>query len=98
MSELTADQQTFVAQFITDTTAFADTIRWTRNYYTHFGEDEELRIDQGRGRIAEGTALLTYATQLQALLELLFIADLNLPQAAVARVVSRVKRVRVIGA
>ena len=99
LNELIADQQTSAAQFIPDTTLFANTIRWTRNYYTHFPEDEEERIARGRGRIAQGADLSRVdSIQMQALLELLFIADLGIPPAAIRNVVARAQGRRVITA
>jgi len=98
LDDLILDQRAHVALFIDDTTLFANTIRWTRNYYTHFAENEEDRIDRGQGRIAQGADLIRYSIQMQALLELLFIADLHLPGTAVGRVVDRAKGARVISA
>jgi len=98
LEDLIADQQAHVPQFINDTALFANTVRWTRNYYTHFGEDEEDRTQAGRGRIAQGANIIVYSSQMQALLELLFIRDLNLPAVAAGRSVARAQQFQVIGA
>jgi len=96
LNELIADQQSYVAQFINDTERFANVIRWTRNYYTHYGEDEEDRIDRGVGRIAQGADIITYYFQMRALLELIFIRDLHLPASAVGRVIRWVNQMQVV--
>jgi hypothetical protein len=96
LNELIADQQSYVAQFINDTERFANVIRWTRNYYTHYGEDEEDRIDRGVGRIAQGADIITYYFQMRALLELIFIRDLHLPATAVGRVIRWVNQMQVV--
>jgi hypothetical protein len=98
LEELIADQRASVTQFITDTNLFANTIRWTRNYNTHFSEDEEDRIERGAGRIAQGADLLLYAEQMRAILELLFIRDLGLPNTAIDRVIQRVAGMHVVSA
>jgi len=98
LDESIADQQVHVAQFINDTALFAGTVRWTRNYYTHFSEDEENRTAAGRGRIAQGANIIVYSSHMQALLELLFIRDLNLPPVAAGRAVARAQQYQVIGA
>ena len=98
LNELIADQQAYVAQFINDPARFADVIRWTRNYYTHYGENEEDRIDRGAGRIAQGAEIITFYFQMRALLELLFIRDLNLPASAAARVINWVNQMQVVSA
>lgn len=97
LDELIADQQAHVNHFIANTVLFANTIRWTRNYYTHYGQDEEDRIDRGVGRIAQGLDIARYTFQMRALLELLFIRDLNLPAGAVNRVVYWANQMQVIG-
>jgi hypothetical protein len=98
LDELIADQQAFVTQYINDTARFANVIRWTRNYYTHYGEDEEDRIDRGVGRIAQGAEIITYYFQMRALLELLFLHDLHLPASAVGRVINWVNQMQIIEA
>jgi hypothetical protein len=98
LNELIADQQANVAQFINDPVRFANVIRWTRNYYTHYGAEEEDKIDRGVGRIAQGTDIITFYFQMRALLELLFIRDLQLPASATNRVIQWVNQMQVITA
>ena len=98
LNELIADQQANVAQFINDPVRFANVIRWTRNYYTHYGAEEEDKIDRGVGRIAQGTEIITFYFQMRALLELLFISDLQLPASATNRVIHWVNQMQIITA
>ena len=96
LNELITDQQASAAQFIQDTTQFANAIRWTRNYYTHFPEDEEQRIARGQGRILQGPALLTHCAQMQALFELLVFTDLQLATVAAPSIIQRAQQTRII--
>jgi hypothetical protein len=97
LNELIGDQPD-ARGFVPDTTLFANTVRWTRNYYTHYAEDEEERIARGQGRIPQGPELAVYCSQMRALLELHFIADLQLPRVATDRAINRAQQMRIITA
>lgn len=96
LRELITSQQGFAAQIIGNTNCFADMVRWTRNYYTHYSQDEEARISRGQGRIAEGADLFLLSEQMRALLELHFVADLNLPAVAFNQIVRRTSGISVV--
>jgi len=73
-----------VAQIIPDRTQFANWVRHTRNYFTHF--DEELRTKR---KIAEGEDLLRLTCQMQALIEICVLKDLGIQGAPIKRIIHR---------
>lgn len=88
LGDLMADHQKEIASFVSDPGAFATTVRHTRNYFTHF--DEDLRR---KGKIPDTTTLAKTTLQMRALLELCFVRDLQLPEAAAQRVTRRVQNI-----
>lgn len=93
LAELIQDQIAYVPSFIPDREVFANVVRWTRNYYTHYSPDEENREVP---RIAEGADLVRYAIRMQTLLSLLFSRDLQLPAATADRIVQRTSQVQIV--
>ena len=82
-----------IARFITDTKTFADKIRHTRNYHTHFDPD----LLQG-GKVATGVELFELTFQMRALLEICILSDLGIKGGPIERIIQRVQQVRVISA
>ena len=91
LSELIAVHEKEAAEFLPDPEVFAATVRRTRNYFTHF--DEELRR---RGKIPSITALSKLTLEMRALLEICFLRDLGLPDAAIHRVISGLQQVEFV--
>jgi len=95
LAEILQNQAAYVPSFIPDTAVFADVVRWTRNYYTHYSPEEEERETP---RIAEGADLAMYSLRMKALLSLLFSRDLELPESTAQRIVQRAQQIRVVTA
>jgi hypothetical protein len=78
-------------QFIPDLQRFADKVRHTRNYYTHF--DEKLREN---GRIAEGNELVNLVFQMRTLMGICVLKDLGIAGAPIARLINKLKGMRLV--
>jgi hypothetical protein len=91
LSDIIQHHLTDVRRFVPAPAAFADTVRHTRNYYTHF--DERARR---QGKVAEGEDLILATFRMRALLQIIFLRDLGLPQSAVDRVVAHVQDIELI--
>jgi hypothetical protein len=84
LKELLGRHPTEAARIAGDMPDFADKIRHTRNYYTHF--EERLK---NRGKIA-GEAEITLLTErMQRLLEVCFLKDLGLDGAPPRKIVGK---------
>ena len=71
-----------VSQFIEDTKIFADSVRHTRNHFTHYGtEDEQM------SKVAQGVDLIKITCQMQALLEICIFKDLGIIGEPIARII-----------
>lgn len=91
LNDLILRNKTEVARFIRDPVDFANKIRHTRNYYTHFDEDLKRR-----GKVAEDKNLVMISIWMSAILLISFFRDLGLSQAAIDRVVCRAQSVDLI--
>ena len=75
-------------QFVEKPAKFAEVIRHTRNFYTHF--DKKL---QRRGKVAGFDATLLLSWQMRALLEICVLKDLGVNGPPIQKIINRFKRV-----
>jgi ApeA N-terminal domain 1 len=87
LDELTGQHKEDVAKFIDDTKAFADTIRHTRNHYTHYGTE-----GKGMEKVAKGIQLMDLSAKMQTLLEICIFADLGISGAPIDRMIQKLKQ------
>lgn len=80
-----------LAEFVEDSNSFAETIRHTRNYYTHFNPDMKTK-----GKIAEGADLFQITLQMKTLIEVVVLKDLGIQGRPIERVIKGVKDMRFI--
>lgn len=78
-------------KFIPDRSKFANQVRHTRNYYTHF--DEKLRE---KGKVAQGDDLGWLIQQMRTLLTVCFLKDLGISGTPLSRVVRVIQQTRLI--
>ena len=86
LDDLMSQHKQEVAKFIDDTNAFSDSIRHTRNHYTHYGTEEK-----GMEKVAEGIQLMDLSAKMQTLLELCIFADLGISGAPIDRMIQKLK-------
>lgn len=91
INELLQVRSLLLADLVEDSPKFAQIVKDTRNYYTHF--DEKLRQ---QGKVLEGKQLLEMAHRLKGILEVLFLDDLKVGGDAVLRAKGRAKDYRVV--
>ncbi len=89
LNELIGLHQNEVDQFIEDTTEFSDSIRHTRNHFTHYGTGEK-----GMEKVAEGIQLIDLTAKMQTLLELCIFSDLGISGAPISRMIQNLKQRR----
>lgn len=89
LDELIRIHQNEVDQFIEDTAKFSDSIRHTRNHFTHYGTGEK-----GMEKVAEGIQLMDMTAKMQALLELCIFSDLGISGAPISRMIQKLKEHR----
>lgn len=87
LDELIGLHQKEVDQFIEDTGEFSDTIRHTRNHFTHYGAGEK-----GMEKVAEGIQLMDLTAKMQTLLELCIFSDLGISGAPISRMIQKLKQ------
>jgi len=80
-----------VKKLIRNKHVFADKIRYTRNYYTHF--DEKLK---SRGKIATETELLPMTIKMQALLKICIFKDLGITGKPIDEIIRGTKDLYII--
>jgi len=80
-----------LSDFIPDPQSFAEKVRHTRNYYTHF--DDDLRR---KGKIAEGDELIRMVWQMRTLLGLCALKDLGIGGAPLSRIVQQFTKTRLV--
>lgn len=76
-----------VNQFIEDVKEFSDSIRHTRNHYTHYGTEEK-----GMEKVAQGIQLIDLTAKMQTLLELCIFSDLGISGAPIDRMIQNLKQ------
>jgi hypothetical protein len=91
LAEILAKNKADAEQFIPDLARFADMVKHTRNYYTHF--DEELREN---GKIAQGDELTMLVFQMQTLLGICILKDLGIAGAPITRLIKTLKGMRLV--
>ena len=84
LNEILGRHPTEAARMAGDMPDFADKIRRTRNYYTHF--DERLKK---RGKIADEAEIILLTERMQRLLEVCFLKDLGLDGAPIRKIIGK---------
>lgn len=87
LNELMNLHKNEVAQFIDDVKEFSDSIRHTRNHYTHYGTGEK-----GMEKVAQGIQLIDLTAKMQTLLELCIFSDLGISGAPIDRMIQNLKQ------
>jgi hypothetical protein len=91
LAEILARNKTEAEQFISDFQRFADSVKNTRNYHTHF--DEELKE---KGKVTDDmAALVRLVSQIETLLGVCILKDLGITGAPIARLIDRYKRTEI---
>jgi len=80
LRELLDCHSAVVARFIKDPAAFADKVRHTRNFFTHYTSGEE--------KMAKGADLMSLSWQMRTLLEVCVFSDLRAGGAALERLIN----------
>ena len=75
-----------VDQFIDDVKEFSDSIRHTRNHYTHYGTEVK-----GMEKVAQGIPLMDLTAKMRTLLELCIFSDLGISGAPIDRMIQKLK-------
>jgi hypothetical protein len=73
LQDLLQKHATLVSRFIQNPSAWADTVRATRNHFTHYSTAEE-----NVHMVAKGSNLVRLAKEMQTLLEICILSDLNI--------------------
>jgi len=88
LAALLADAPQTIRQYvIQDADTFGDSVRWTRNFFTHYKEED-------RPKAAHGVALLNLTDQMRWLLAGLLLKRLGLPVDQVEAILQRNGRLR----
>jgi hypothetical protein len=91
LSDILSKNKTEAEQFISDLSLFADAVRNTRNYHTHF--DEELRE---KGKVTENMDdLVRLVSQMETLLGVCIMKDIGIVGAPIARLIDRYRRMEI---
>lgn len=91
LGDILAKNKTEADQFIGNLSSFADDIKNTRNYHTHF--DPELKE---KGKVVEEMEALTrLVSQMETLLGVCILKDLGITGAPIARLIDRYKRMEI---
>jgi hypothetical protein len=91
LDEILDQHPSEVSSFIPNRKEFADRIRHTRNYYTHF--DDELRQKR---KIAEGDELTRLVQQMRTLLSVCILKDLGISGASLSRLITNLAKLRLV--
>jgi hypothetical protein len=91
LSDILRRHESIVSRFVPDTKAFANKIRHTRNYHTHY--DRELR---DKGKVAFGNDLFELTFQMRALVEICILDDLGIYGLPVEQIVTRVNEAKIV--
>jgi hypothetical protein len=86
LKDLLAIHGAETAAFIPDVTAFADSVRHTRNHFTHYGTDEE-----NMAKVASGVDLMSLTDRMQTLLEICIFKDLGIIGEPINRLIRNLK-------
>ncbi len=86
LGELIALHPNDAEQFIENRDHFCDSIRHTRNHFTHYGTSEE-----GKEKIVEGVELMKLTFQMQTLLEICIFSDLGITGEPIRRIIEKFK-------
>jgi len=91
LSEILAKNKTEADQFINDLQQFADAVKNTRNYHTHF--DEELKE---KCKVTDDMeALVRLVSQMETLLSICILKDLGITGAPIARIIGSYKSMEI---
>jgi hypothetical protein len=92
LSEILLKNKAEAEQFISDLQHFADLVKNTRNYYTHF--DEELK---GKGKVTDDIEeMVRLASQMRTLLGICILKDLEITGAPITRLIERHKKMEIV--
>jgi hypothetical protein len=87
LGEILDQHASAVQKFIPNREDFADKIRHTRNYYTHF--DDELRRKR---KVVEGDELTRLVQQMRTLLSICIFEDLGISGEPISRLIRELSR------
>ncbi len=86
LGELIESHKELVARFIDDGKTFSDSIRNTRNHYTHYGTSEE-----GMGKVSSGIDFIELVDKMRVLLEICIFSDLGIKGEPIDRLIQFLK-------
>jgi hypothetical protein len=91
LAEILAKNKSEAEQFISDLQRFADAVKNTRNYHTHF--DDELKE---KGKVTDDMeALVRLASQMETLLGVCILKDLGITGVPITRIIDRYKMMEI---
>lgn len=80
-----------IAKFIKNRADFAEKVRHTRNFYTHFDKDLERK-----GKTAKGNELVLLTEQMRTLLQVCVFRDIGIGDKAISRIIQRLKGMEMV--
>lgn len=86
LNELMELHRLYADQFIEDKHVFTNSIRHTRNHYTHYGTEEKKM-----NKVAKGVELLALTHKMKSLLEICIFSDLGISGAPIDRIIQNYK-------
>jgi hypothetical protein len=87
LTDLLDARRDAVSRFINDPHIWAQTVRNTRNHFTHYSTAEK-KLE----RVAKGSDLIRLIKEMEALLEICIFSDLGVSNSPIDRVINRLRR------
>jgi hypothetical protein len=91
IAEIINEHQSEVRQLTANFPDFANVVRHTRNYYTHYTENLLLK-----GKVAQGAELMKLALILEYLLEICLLKELGITGEAISRILDRASDIQFV--